>query len=162
MEDHDQAMCDLVCEAIVANPYDAPYSARWTFYRPNAFLFSFGVVGTTWIVVWERADCFDSALETAMDCLAEVAPGMFTTIDLDETVRDLYGDRAWADLTNDEQNKAYEQATADLTVVGHTTYGPGMDAIPSWKWGVNELDPGTFPATWYALALRSQAEDEES
>lgn len=160
MNPMDEAMLASVgrCHPTIANPEDTPESQR-TPYRENLFLFSFGACGTIHIGVWARPDHIDTALEIAMDCLADIAPGMFVSIDIDAAAEEYDGGGvAWENRSEADQSAIVDLAERDLTVVSHTTYGPGMDAIPSWEWAVWELDPKGYPATWYALAQRSQWE----
>lgn len=130
--------------APVANPLDRDWTGR-------LWAFTFGAIGSVRVFVWERN--LDDALEVAMDWCADNAPGLFVSLDLADAAAELGLDSNTED--HDEAERIYEYATRDLTVVSHTTYGNGLDAIPSWEWWVDEV---VDPVLYYAIAHRSYDE----
>jgi hypothetical protein len=141
---------------VVVHEDDGTYSGQtyyldnpsdWEAYRhPNSlFFFQFGVVGTTNVLVWQKADHIDSALEEAAGWLESHAPGDLSDLAeeykyaLKEAREELGEDADEEEL----EEKAREIAEADMT---YTESG----WLTSYEWFVNELFDGElFEAALY-------------
>jgi len=115
-----------------------------------AWLFWFGAVGSTAVLIYEKMDLAD-----ALEAAAEEAPDYFYEIEDDvyqEAAQDLYPEEMakaeegddWSDmLSPGERDAVREQAEMDMT---YTETG----WIPSWEWGVQEIEP---PNALYAAGV---------
>jgi hypothetical protein len=120
-------------EIAIANPGEGPIDGF--FKHPTLYRFAFGAYGWTRVFVWGERDAVERALETAAGWLADNAPGIFSSDDAIEP----------------------DGRDNDGNPVDHTYTEAGW--IPSWEWCVNEEHD---PATWFALALRSESEASDA
>jgi len=116
--------------------------------RGGLFLMHFGAYGDTKLLVW--ADHFEDAFEYAVDHLDDPKTcGIFSVIsdaDMKAAAKDEgieWPAGGWDELSEAKQNKVYDAATVDMTIIGHTTIRcvkePGIVCIPSWEWGGTEI-----------------------
>lgn len=129
---------------------------------------TFGAYGDRTILVWVKADDWESAWEHAVEWLDDHRmPGYFTTItpdDLAEAAERL--DVAWPSDDPEVAERVWSECEVDLTAIGHTTLrncGPGPHYIPSWEWGMTEIgcvDP-TYTEAWERSQTIAEMEDAE-
>jgi len=128
------------------------YHVAQTFYAEdatNGWLFQFGAVGTTRIIVLAEPGTsnLDDALEAAAEVVADVAPGVFAT----DAVLDAYHENLLAGASEED---AQEEAETDMTSVLS-----GNEYIPSWEWYVADIYPGD-PVFDGAVAYAVENQDD--
>lgn len=102
------------------------------------YTFRFGAYGDTTVIVFQRPDHVEDALETAAEWLRENEPGHFVEPDYEAAKDEIMGETgAGDDMISDEA--IAELAEADLT---HTESG----FLASWEWTVDESDSEPFDA----------------
>ena len=108
-------------EVILVNPEER----QWTRER---FVFAFGAYGWTRLMVW--ADGLDSALETAIDWIAEYAPGLLHDDEVNEEYQRLIDEGM-------PEEQAFEESSVDCITFGHN----GLHFLPSWEWAIALENP---------------------
>lgn len=124
----------------VANPSEKSWTNR-------SFLFVFGAYGCTYVLAY--GDSLDDALESAAEWLADNAPGHIMAHDSEE-LADLHREALTGVMAeelcemagipceksycSDPDDRAFEQATADLT---YTESG----YLTSYEWGIVRENP---------------------
>lgn len=107
----------------VANPGDKSWC-------PRMFLFTFGAYGETRVIAYGSG--MDSALDEAIDWLADNAPGLLA----DGAVQEEY-ELAIREGCTEEQ--AIERAELDTTQGGNCGH-----YLFSWEWWADEVTPATL------------------
>lgn len=100
---------------VIVNPNDR----NWT---PHRYVLWFGAYGSTYLAVYAKG--LDTALDIAVDYLAEHFPGFLATKEVNEEYTRLIA-------TGMSEEQAMEGATADMTCAGNCG-----DYLPSWEWGI--------------------------
>lgn len=118
-----------------ANPDETTFTGA-------TYTFSFGAYGDTHVVVFQRPDHIDDALETAAECLAEHEPGRFSEPDYADAAREIgvalaQYTNGLADLDDDTRERILEVAEAD-----HTYTESGW--LLSHEWSVSEAEGEPF------------------
>jgi hypothetical protein len=97
------------------------------------FTFRFGAYGATTVVVIQRPGHVEDALETAAECLAKVAPGLFSEPD--------YADQDGYEACNPNDDEVCEACT-EAAEKDHTYTTSGW--LLSWEWTVDECEGEPF------------------
>ena len=145
----------------MAGGWGAQFSQRYT----NLYLFQFGAVGTTWLLVWDDdAGGFEGSLEEAASWLAEHAPGHITDeSELWELMREAAEEKGLSlpkdpkksdvDWNESPWTEVSENATADMT---YTESG----YLTSYEWSGSDVDFGK-PLYTKAFELSFKHEEDE-
>jgi hypothetical protein len=96
-------------------------------YCRHKYILHFGAYGWTMVMVW--ANSLDSALDEAVDWLAENGPGLIC----DDAVAEAYREAIAEGLSEED---AYTRACEDTTSAGNEGH-----YILSYEWGVSAEDP---------------------
>ena len=115
-------------EIILVNPENREYTAYCAeSARGSCFLLSFGAYGCTDLMVWE--DHLEAALDTAVDWIAEYAPGLLCNDDVAEA----YDSAIASGMSEDE---AWQESEIDITRAGNAS-----DCLRSWEWNISLEQP---------------------
>lgn len=115
-------------EIVLVNPENRDYTRyRGDTVRGNCFVLCFGAYGWTRLMVWE--DHLEDALDTAVDWLAEHAPGLLCTDAVDEA----YTEALASGMSEDE---AWDESLIDVTSAGNCG-----DHILSYEWNISLENP---------------------
>lgn len=107
-----------------------------TVFTGATYTFRFGAYGDTTVVVLQRPDCIDDALETAAECLKQVAPGLFSEPDYKAARDEIMGETGAGD------DMISEEAIAERAEVDHTYTESGW--LLSHEWTVDESEGEPF------------------
>ncbi len=107
-----------------------------TVFTGATFTFHFGAYADTTVIVLQRPDCLDDALETAAECLKQHAPGLFSEPDYKAARDEIMGETGRGDDMISGEEIA-ERAETD-----HTYTESGW--LLSWEWTVDESEGEPF------------------
>jgi hypothetical protein len=116
-----------------------------TVFTGATYTFNFGAYGDTWVVVFQRPDCLEDALETAAECLLAHEPGLFSEPDYAGAAREVgvafdQYTNGLAGLDDDTAERVREEAEAD-----HTYTESGWLLSEEWTVAVFEGEPFDAP-----------------
>jgi len=115
-------------EIILVNPENRDYTRyRGDGVRGTCFVLCFGAYGWTKLMVWE--DHLDAALDTAVDWIAEHAPGLLCSDLVAEAFNEAIADGMGTDAAHDE-------SMIDVTTAGNCGY-----YILSDEWNISLENP---------------------
>lgn len=115
-------------EIILVNPENRDYTRyRGDKVRGNCFVLCFGAYGWTRLMVWE--DHLEDALDTAVDWIADNAPGLLCN----DSVAEAYNEAIASGMTEEQ---AIEDAEIDVTRAGNAG-----DCISSSEWNISLENP---------------------
>lgn len=115
-------------EIILVNPENRDYTRyRGNDSRGSCFVLCFGAYGWTKLMVWENN--LQDALDTAVDWIAEHAPGLLCT----NEVNTAHNEAMASGMTEEE---AWDSSEIDVTRAGNCG-----DCISSSEWGISLENP---------------------
>lgn len=111
----------------IVNPSDRDWA-------PNRYVLAFGAYGSTLLLVWEKS--LESALDEAVDWIAEHAPGLLADDAVREEFERIVAEQGLSLDDDDGRSRAEVEATVDMTCAGNAGH-----YIPSWEWSVTAENP---------------------
>ena len=115
-------------EITLVNPENREYTSYCAeSARGSCFVLSFGAYGCTDLMIWE--DHLEAALDTAVDWIAEHAPGLLCN----DEVAEAYASAIASGMTEEE---AWQESLIDVTTAGNCG-----DSILSYEWNISLEQP---------------------